>query len=299
MDTTLITYFLPLHQYGWLNTLVEAVTVLAESEIILLVGAFLYWCIDPKMGQRMGVIAVSGVFWMLGLKNIVRQPRPYKWMAQVGKEDVLRIETATGYSFPSGHTTSAVMIYGYLAKGAKWLVRILLWLLLALIALSRIYMANHTSYDVIAALVLGFGWIYGGGWLYDKLLSRSRYNIFWFYIPMLFSILALFNHIDPAEAADTIKMCGLGSTLLIGVFLEQKHVNYTPCGNWLQRGAKYLVGMAVVLVFNFAPRLFVDKAASPNTYLAAKTVAYALIGLWMAYLYPLLLQQMGKRKIGK
>ncbi len=296
MDTTLITYLLPLHSIGWLNALIEAITVLAESEMVLLVGAILYWCVDKKMGQKMGVVAVSGVFWTLGLKNVFKVPRPHKWMDAVSETDVLRIETATGYSFPSGHTTSAVMIYGYLAKAAKWTVRVLLWLLVALVGFSRIYMANHTSYDVLAALCIGFVWVYLGSFIYDKLMQKSVYHIFWFYIPMAFAIGALFNHIDPAEAVDTVKMCGLGTTLLLGVFLERKFVGYTVCGSILERVIKFVIGIAAVLLFNVAPKLFFSEDLQPTAYLAAKTVAYGAIGLWMAYLYPLLLKRYDERR---
>lgn len=296
MDTTLITYLLPLHSLGWLNALVECITVIAESEMVLLVGAILYWCVDKKMGQKMGAVAVSGVFWTLGLKNVFKVPRPHKWMDAVSEKDVLRIETATGYSFPSGHTTSAVMIYGYLAKAAKWAVRILLWVLVALVGFSRIYMANHTAYDVLAALVIGFGWVYLGSFIYDTLMQKSEKNIFWFYLPMVFAIGALFSGIDPVEAVDTIKMCGLGTTLILGIYLERKFVNYTVRGTLWERIVKFLVGIAVVLLFNLAPKLFFSEEAQPVAYLAAKTVAYAAIGLWMAYLYPLLLKRFDERR---
>ena len=63
MDTTLITYLLPLHSLGWLNALVECITVIAESEMVLLVGAILYWCVDKRDIKRIILTASGGPFF--------------------------------------------------------------------------------------------------------------------------------------------------------------------------------------------------------------------------------------------
>jgi len=69
---------------------------------------------------------------------------------------------ATGYSFPSGHTQSAVGIFGALARWNKqrWL-RILCTALCLLVPFSRMYLGVHTPADVgvsfLLALVMVFG----------------------------------------------------------------------------------------------------------------------------------------------
>ncbi|MBQ6947554.1 MAG: phosphatase PAP2 family protein, partial [Clostridia bacterium] len=133
MDLSLISYFLPLHDNAVLNALTELITMLAEDTIIILVGAFLYWCVDPKAGQRMACTAIGGVFWTMGLKNYLKIPRPWD-LGLISKDQVLRVSTATSYSFPSGHTTAGTNIYGYFAKDAKktW-VKVALWTLVGLI----------------------------------------------------------------------------------------------------------------------------------------------------------------------
>jgi membrane-associated phospholipid phosphatase len=65
------------------------------------------------------------------------------------------IRTATGYSFPSGHTATAGPIYGGMAvvsrKKYKWLSYFLIFLIM-LTGFSRLYLGVHTPQDVLFAL---------------------------------------------------------------------------------------------------------------------------------------------------
>lgn len=288
MDLSLITYFLPLHNNAFLAKLAEIVTILGEDTIIILVGAVLYWCIDPKAGQRMATVAVGGIFWTLGLKNLLQIPRPWD-LGIIKKSDVIRAETATGYSFPSGHTASAVNVYGYFAMGAKTVGKVLLWLIVVLVGLSRIFLGCHTSYDVIAAIVLNTVWIYLGSYLYDKLMAKGESNIFWFLIPMAFAGLSLLNGFDD----DIIKMCAFGGVAILGIYLERRYVHYEVKGNVSVRILEFLIGLLVVVGLKFWP-----KAVGSEFYelLWLKAINYALIAFWLSCAYPWLLQRFNARK---
>ena len=86
------------------------------------------------------------------LKLLFRIPRPWVQdpsLTVVGNAK----EAATGYSFPSGHTQTAVGLYGGMARFAqRWWVRVALLLLVALVALSRMYLGVHTPLDVGVSL---------------------------------------------------------------------------------------------------------------------------------------------------
>ena len=90
---------------------------------------------------------------MKGIKEIVRRVRPsWKWIKE------------GGYSYPSGHTISAVLLYGTLllivSKNVQGKLRkpliAFLSIMMILIPISRIYFGVHYLTDVLASVILGF-----------------------------------------------------------------------------------------------------------------------------------------------
>jgi undecaprenyl-diphosphatase len=76
--------------------------------------------------------------------------------------------TLTSYSFPSGHVAAATLFYGLLAtfiivrlEAWRWrvLVAQLAFLLIALVALSRVYLGAHYLSDVLAAFAESVAWL--------------------------------------------------------------------------------------------------------------------------------------------
>jgi len=73
----------------------------------------------------------------------------------------------TDYSFPSGHSISAVLCYGLLAYLFipkmpslfwKWVVAIAAFLTMAFIGFSRLYLGGHYLTDIVAGYALGLAW---------------------------------------------------------------------------------------------------------------------------------------------
>jgi len=74
----------------------------------------------------------------------------------------------TGYSFPSGHTMAATVLYGAIAllvirniRGRRWRVLTILTagLVILLVGFSRVYLGAHYLSDVLAAMIEGFAWL--------------------------------------------------------------------------------------------------------------------------------------------
>lgn len=75
--------------------------------------------------------------------------------------------TLSTYSFPSGHAVGATVFYGVLASYLvcvclRWRTRALIaafaCCMVALVALSRVYLGVHYLSDVMAAVAVGAGW---------------------------------------------------------------------------------------------------------------------------------------------
>lgn len=122
--------------------------------ICLLVIMFIIFY-EKKAISNFKYVAVNvgiGALIMKILKDIIKRIRPsWKWIVQ------------SGFSYPSGHTISAVLLYGTLillvykkvhGKYRKPLI-ICFSLMIFLISISRIYFGVHFLSDVIASIILG------------------------------------------------------------------------------------------------------------------------------------------------
>ena len=85
---------------------------------------------------------------------------------------------ATGYSFPSGHSLIAVVVYGLLGYFAIRLLRgiasrlvitIVTAILIIAIGVSRVYVGVHYPTDVLAGWSAGIPWLIACIWLHERL----------------------------------------------------------------------------------------------------------------------------------
>lgn len=93
------------------------------------------------------------------LKYAFHRPRPFF------TDPLLRLGT---YSFPSGHTMTATVLYGVLAAylcalTSDWRRRVLVVfaavVVILLVAFSRMYLGAHFLSDVLAAMAEGLAWL--------------------------------------------------------------------------------------------------------------------------------------------
>jgi undecaprenyl-diphosphatase len=85
------------------------------------------------------------------LKQLIARPRP----AEILPAIVVRLEHASGYGFPSGHTAIATVmaltLMPYTARKYQWL----LWLWIAAVGFSRMYLGVHAPLDIIGGFCIG------------------------------------------------------------------------------------------------------------------------------------------------
>jgi len=157
--------------------LMRLISVLAKRAMavlyaVVLTGALWYWQRRATAVWVLVSFGLGGVgSWLL--KFIVARPRP--------TAHVLVAEN--GYSFPSGHVFSAVMIVSLLyfvfarTLPKLWqrlgcLIAVGLWL--GLVVTARVYLGAHYPSDTVAALLLGYLWLRTTLWLYRRFYPRLQ-----------------------------------------------------------------------------------------------------------------------------
>ena len=103
------------------------------------------------------IAVVGSAFSVFLIKHFLYFPRP---------DGAFYLETSS--SFPSGHSTLAMALYGFLVLSIwqhdkhhlKNKSIALLVLLIILIGISRLYLGVHYPLDIVAGYILGAIWIY-------------------------------------------------------------------------------------------------------------------------------------------
>lgn len=137
-----------------LDPVFNAITHLGDGGIFWIILTVFLLCF--RKTRRAGVYSAYALLGSLLvnnliLKNLVNRTRPYEVIDGL----VCLVSPAKDASFPSGHTgasfASAVAVYRRLPKRYG----VLLLILAALIAFSRLYVGIHYPTDVLGGLVTG------------------------------------------------------------------------------------------------------------------------------------------------
>lgn len=120
------------------------------------------------------VFALSTVVAILlerGLKGFFQVPRP---VAALGLDDVRVLgQVLLKNALPSGHATFAAVLASSLGWHRDWRWKLPLWLFVALVCWSRIYVGAHYPLDVVAGVLVGaFAGI--SGWLMWERFSPKQ-----------------------------------------------------------------------------------------------------------------------------
>lgn len=85
----------------------------------------------------------------------------------------------TSFSFPSGHATAAIALYGFIAfllcrhySGKARTIVAAASIVIVVIGFSRLYLGVHFPSDVVAGYLVGGWWLLAGMWLTDTLQAR-------------------------------------------------------------------------------------------------------------------------------
>ena len=276
-----------------LDTLMQIITFLGEEYVVILILAIIYLLIDKKLGQRITYTMFSSILINGFIKGFVQRVRPFHFDDSY---EAVRIETATGYSFPSGHTQNTTTIFTAVATTIKKRWAIIGALIISLlVAYSRIHLGVHYPTDVICGLALGLLIAFFGTKLHQKFEGDFKKQLKLYIVTLLvftpcLLIFCLFanknNDGNFYEAIYPYRNYYISYALFagftLGSFLENKFVNF-DCNVSVKVKVLRMVFGAIVV----AAVMFGLKALLPK-HILCDMFRYFMITFGALGLYPLL-----------
>lgn len=222
----------------YLTTFFIAITMVAEKFYMILFLAFIYWCIDKKKGMRLGFIVLFNGVINSVIKGIVKMPRPF----EKGVVSGIRVNTATGYSFPSGHTQTAVSFWMGIMLILKTKASIIVGcIMIALTAFSRMYLGVHWPMDVMGAILFGIIFTYFAEEIFDAEKPIEEGLVIISSVGML--AILLFK-VEAGTYQAVAAMWGL----CLGSYLEQKYIKFEEKATSSQQLIKIGIGILGMLI---------------------------------------------------
>ena len=291
MQETILLFFQNISS-PFMDSFANIASAVGEQTFVIVVMFYILWNIDKNKGFTICSTLLFSVISMGLLKAIVRSPRPFQVLESI---DGKRLATATGYSFPSGHTTTSSSFYSALAFAFKKKgLSILCAIMIVLVGTSRLYLGVHWPIDVFGGLVLGIGITFIAyaklSALYEDKKRRYSFTLIvgsiTFVLGLALALLLNAHSVDQVAFTDLMKTLALAGGGYLGFALETKKVNYSVEATLQKKLLRFFLGMVGVVSIMAMKGLFPASLYSIGAF-----VRYALLGFWATGLFPLI----GKR----
>ncbi len=275
--------------------------------------ALYYWVFDRESGGWL--LMSNGIsYWLNGiLKLTACVYRPWIRDSRIIPAGDAKL-TATGYSFPSGHSTKAAAVYGgagiLCLRKKKRVIGILCFIPMLLTMLSRNYLGVHTPQDVVVGagstllmMLLNlrfFRWMQEGD---------SKRDVKVLLAVMLVTVLSILYIslksypmdyvdgvllVDPEKMKpDTYKGIFIMLCSFVGWFIEKRWIQFKNPENKTAGIVAAIVAMLPLYLFN---QFFGDFAAA---YLGSTLTKLLEAGIPFIYVFtvgPLLMKQISKKE---
>lgn len=176
---TKVSVLIQQYQADWLDKLMLAISFFGELPYsllsVVLVAYIFYWKKYKREAFFIASTLFSGLI-ILGVKNLIDRPRPTSFYVRL-------VEVYRFQSYPSGHTLSYVLFFGFLIilmnhlkgipKATKNIVTIISVFLVVMVAPSRIYLGAHWFTDTLGGFLLGLICLYPLCYFYFKEVKKN------------------------------------------------------------------------------------------------------------------------------
>jgi hypothetical protein len=293
------------------------VTALGDEDFYILVFPLLFWAVSQSVGTRLGVMLLLSAGLNEAGKIATRSPRPSFLVPDLG----LVGETTTG--MPSGHAQHGVVVWGLLAAESR---RRLVWVgafaLVVLLGWSRLHLGLHFPADVLV------GWLVGalllvaylrlrhpvGGWLVGRRPGTQVSLAFLASVGLVvLAVAARVAFLDwhpptewvgidaqawPVGVSHAVTPAGALFGIGAGVVLLRRRGGFEVTGPVWQRAVRCLVGLVGVVVLWQGLGAYFPSGEDVIA-LAYRYLRYALVGVWITGVAPLLFVRLSLAPAGE
>ena len=277
-----------------LNEFMLAITYFGDEIAFLVTALVLFWCVDKRKGYYILAVGFIGTMANQFMKLWFRIPRPWVLDENFTILEQAR-DAATGYSFPSGHTQSAVGTFGGIAATTKnKVIRVIAIVIAVLVPFSRMYIGVHTPLDVLVAAAMAVVLIF--------VLRPVMLGYEGKYIPWLLGIMTVLavaflcfvefypfpTDMDAHNMASGIKnaytLIGALLAFLIVYMVDEKWLHFPVKAVWWAQLIKVAAGLGLVLAVKSGLKTPLEALFGESVGRAAR---YFLIVIVAGVLWPL------------
>ena len=287
--------------HGIFDNFFLGVSELGLTGITFFILFSVYWCYNKKIGMYMVYCFATAYMMNIFLKMSFCIYRPWLLDAKVHPVEQA-VPGATGYSFPSGHTSGGTSTWGSFAVSFwknKW-IRYSSLAVIFLVMLSRNYLGVHTPQDVVVSFLVTFGLVLVVKKIFDIAETKKYgYGVFISIITILLILLGLYvtfktypmDYVngnilyDPSsqKLSNVARLFNLFG-LMFGCYLEMKVLKFDPkVGGIIRKIARLAIGIFILTLIEGQFKGFLEGCMDHQI---AKCLDRFIAGFFLTFLYP-------------
>jgi membrane-associated phospholipid phosphatase len=259
----------------FLNSFFSNITNLGHELFYTIIITIIFWCCSKSHGIRLAIAVTLNLIINTDVKEFFKADRPFIMDDRIKP---LYIESAPGYSLPSGHTqvASSFWFYTSMMIRKKW-YSILAIVATLIVGFSRLYLKLHWPIDVLVGLVLGVVIV----WILEMIFRKLKQPIYSLWLTILYAFVVPIVLVGLSGFEEgAVKVGTLLSGLLFGYFIESKYIGFKEDATIVKQVVKVVLGIAGVIIIRS-----LIKTILPET-LVVDGIRYFVMGMWITFIAP-------------
>ncbi len=260
-----------------------------EEIFVLGIICLLFWCVDKRTAYAIAFPFFASGMLVQVLKITFRVGRP--WLLDSTFRPVpSALDSASGYSFPSGHTQSSSTLFTSLVLRIRrrWFSALSVVVILG-VMMSRMYLGVHTPLDVCTSLVISVTLSVVVSRVMDRLGDDTSHDAVIAALLAAISLGAMVYALilmqsggaDFENTLDCVKAAAAGLGFAVGFYAERRFVKFTVDASVAVRAARFAVGIVGALAIKEGVKLLVGGVVGD-------VARYVLLPIWVLAVFPAL-----------